>query len=486
MSDDAQSWIFLQLDEKNARRSGTPQQVPIQKKDMEAVADTGLTAELARKSITAFLQAAPSSWRGQNAALAKAFDMYVGKAMYCDRAEVASRKRDTDGAIAALKMIVRLDKEDHGARMNLGAAHAKKGDYPAARAELEAIEETFEGDADYHVLRGQVVLAMEDQEAALEQFVLALEANPESKAALDALVKLGALVPIYEDPRDPTSLVYLRSDGIAESLAALWAEQGASVNLLEQLAYHESEGRHEVVVAAADALLARADETPEHKERAATARIAALRELKRNDEAMAAAKALVADKPSAAAHVELARCFAQAGDPDAGRAELDKALALDPGDALAIRLRYWPANPDDLGALQAALPKLEALAKEHPAVPGVIRSLARAKLLAGGADEAIALLERAVELDPSRDDLRAELWAELVKLGRAEQVVAHAQKVENLARRSWTLRWAEAEAYERLGKKPEASAAFMAIAADDSLHATIRKRARRAAGSVMA
>lgn len=481
MADDS-AWIFLQFDEKTARRGGMPTQVPVQKRDMELIAESGLQAAHARKSIAAFLREAPSSWRTQNAALAARFDLYVGKAIYAEKAEVSVATGDVEGAIKALGMVVRLDKEDHGARMNLGIAHARKGDFAAARRELDLVEGTFEGDTEYHCLRGQVLLAASEKEAALEQFVLALEAEPTSKQALEGLVKLGALVAIYEDPRDAASLAYLRADAVAEHLASLWAELGERANLIEQLAYHESEQRHDVVLAAAKALLARENTSDAHRERAETACIHALRELGQKEEAMMRAKALVAERPNSAhAHVELARCYAQAGDPESGRSELDRALAIDPGDALALRLRFWPADSQDLLAVQASLGTLEEYARKHPTVAGAQRSVARAKLVLGATDEALALFESAVRLAPEDDDLRAEFWVELTKVGREPEVIADAERVSDLAKRGWTLRWAEAEAYARLGRKSEANAAFTALAADPSLDVSLRKRARRAA-----
>ena len=485
MSDDA-TWVFLQLDEKQARRSGMPMQVPIKKKDADLVAEGGLTAAIARTSIAAFQHEVPPSWRAQNAGLAARFDAYVGKAMYTDRADAAIKKDDPAATIAALSMVARLDKEDHGARMNLAVAYAKKGELAAALKELVAVETTFEGDADYHNMRGQVLLSSEDLDGALEQYVLALEANPESKAALEALVKMGALVAVYEDPRDATSLVYLRSDAMAEHLLATWTEaKSTAVQLAEQLAYHESESRHEVALAAASAVLAAPDATDTQREHAEAARIASLRSSGKHAEAMVEARAFVARKDaSAAAHVELARCLLHASDPEAARAELDRALELDPGDALGLHLRFWPADANDLVAVHGVLPAIGAFVEKHPTSAGAKRSLARAQLVVGQLDGALATFAEAVALDPDNDDLRAELWGELSKAGRDADVVADGERIGGMARRSWILRWNEAEAYARLGKKTEAHAAFAALTNDSELPAAIRKRARRAAGRV--
>ena len=485
MSED-NAWAFLQLDEKQARRSGMPPQVPVRKKEFEGVADGGLTAALAKKSITAFLGEVGSAWRNQNAPLAARFDAYVGKATFTDRAEAAMKKGDHDAAISALNMVTRLDKEDHGARMNLAVALMRKTDYAGARKHLEAVEDTFEGDADYHCVRGQILVNLEDSDGALEQFVLALEADPESKVAMEALVRMGALVAIYENPRDATSLAYVRSDSIAEHLRSVWEEAGTdAAGLLEALAYHESERRWDVALAAADALLAKEGATEAQRQRAETARIAALRSGKANDRALADARTLVATRDSAAARVELARCLLASEDEAGAREELDRALALDPGDILALDLRFWPADHDALVDIQAMLPTLTAFAEKHPSAAGAQRSVARARLAMGAVDDALALFAKAVELDPTNDDLRAELWTELSRAGRDAEVIADAERLGDMKTRSWGLRWNEAESYGRLGKKMEAHAAFGAISQDESLIATLRKRARRAGERVM-
>ena len=485
MSDD-NAWVFLELEEKQARRSGMPPKVPVKKRDFDAVADGGLTAALARKSITAFLTEAGPTWRTQNAPLATRFDSYVGKATFQDRAEAAMAKGDHETSISALNMVTRLDKEDHGARMNLAVAMMKKADYAGALAQLVLVEDTFEGDADYHGMRGQLCLNTEDNDGALEQFVSALEADPTSKNAMEALVRMGYLVSIYENPRDPSSLAYIRADSIADHLKTVWEEEKTDVaGLLEALTYHESERRHDVTLAAAEAILAKADATDAQKQRAETARIAALREKKQLDKALEEAQALVARHDSAPARVELARCLFGKGDEAAAKAELDKALELDPGDILALDLRFWPAAHDALVEVQEMLPRLAAFAVAHPDAAGAQRSLARARLAMGAVDDALDLFAKAVALDPKNDDLRAEHWTELSRAGRDAEVVADAEALGDMKTRSWTLRWGEAESYGRLGKKMEAHAAYGALSQDQSLPATVRKRAKRAGERVM-
>src|SRR5206468_6491927 len=120
--------VLRKLDPREARRRGMPEEVPVQKGEFDAMADKGLTAELARKSITAFMQQAPSSWRAQNAAVATRYEAYLGKGTFLDRAEKAMVAGDLPKVISALAMVSRLDKDDHASRLNLALAHAQAGD----------------------------------------------------------------------------------------------------------------------------------------------------------------------------------------------------------------------------------------------------------------------------------------------------------------------------------------------------------------------
>jgi tetratricopeptide (TPR) repeat protein len=347
------------------------------------------------------------------------------------------------------------------------------------------VRTTFGGDADFHVAFGRLHLTLSAPQKAAEEFASALEADPSCKAAMDALVKLGVLIAIYEDPRDASSLVYVRSDRVAESLRETWdAEKRDARYFLEQLGYHESEGRSGVALAAADRALA-AGGTDAEMERARMGRVAALRATGKRDEARKAIDAELAKKADNAwARVELARCLLDDGKKDEGRAELDKALEADPSDQAALLLRYWPGDSKDIQSMQAAIPALATFAEKHPSAAGAWRSLARAKSAVGADEESCALFAKAVALAPKDDELRAEHWASLLHAKKFDDVLADAKGIDDLAKRDWKLRWNEAEAWRGAGKKTEARAAFVALNMDESLHVEVRRRAKRAVSSI--
>jgi tetratricopeptide (TPR) repeat protein len=481
----AGEWVLVTLDEKVAQRSGSPPKLPVPVSELETLSEKGLSADTIKKYIQQFLQQAPSTFRSENPELAARFDAYSAKAMFVERAEKAMQTGDTKAAVSALQTVVRLDKADQGARLNLAMALARGGNMPAAKAELSAISATFAGDPGYHQAFAEVLRACEERDASIAELVLALEAKPDFQPAMDTLAELGVLSKIYEDPQDARSLVYVRSDSLVEHFTQVFEARKTPQFLLEHLVYHEGDGRHPLVILAAERLLASPDATPAMRERAEVARAASLRALGRTGDALAAINAFLGTGTETAAPlVELAECLRAQGDGAAATAALERALVADPGDQLAIVARFWPADHEDLHGLAAAVPALRTHAQAHPDVPGVHRAIARAELALGNDEDALTLLGKAVQLAPKDDDLRAEWWVALGRTGRQADVVRDAEQLGNMKERSWRLRWSEAEAFAALGRKQEARAAFTALNLDESLHVDVRRRAKRAANGV--
>ncbi len=470
-------WAYVKLEENVAKRNGMPMQIPVPKEEFEGLADKGLDGARVRKWIGEFMKEVSGSWRQQNNELASRYDAFLAKGMHWDKAQKAFQKGDSEGAIKALKMIARVDKDDAAARMNLAMALAASGQYPEALETFKAIEDVAKGDPDYHVAKGNVEMALQQTDDAINDFADALEAKPDCKPAMDGLVSLGVLMRIYEDPKDATSLTYVKRDSVLDFFEQLWGSSEHDLAYyLEQISYHELEKRWEVVIAAADHALSLSDG---NQDRAAAAKVAALRALKRDDATDQAKKYLEAHPDSVPMLVELAQCAGAYGAE--GKALLDQALELDPGDQIALTLRYWPETGEELQPLLAALPDLQAFAEAHASCAGAWRSVGRAMLRLGKDDEALEIFRKAIALAPDDDDLRSEFWSELGRLQKWEDILKDAESVEDITKHSWQLRWGEAEAYAGVGKKVEARAAFAAINQDESLLIDIRRRAKRAA-----
>lgn len=468
MSDE---WALINIDEKIAKRHGIPAKLPIPKGEIEGLADTGLPPDKVKKWMQTFLQTMGPALRKSEPALATQYEAFLGKGDHWKKAEEAFAKGDTARAIASLKLVVAVDPHDHAARMNLASALASSGDHAKAFEHLRAIRPTFEGDADFHVTCAHVNLAAQKRDDAIGEAVLALEAKPDHQGALDLMKQLGVLASIYEDPRDASSLTYVRADSIVPWIEEVWSQRDRDAKyLLDQIQYHSSEERWAVVLSAADRGLKLGDD-----ERFARARIQALRKLGRGDEARTFAQQRAEAHPTSGAYVELARC----GDA----AAVDKALELDPGDLEALDMKFWPPDHAELEKVSAAIPPLKAWADAHP-VTGALRSLARAKLITGATDEALDLFKRAVDQSPDDDTLRSEWWVELTKAQRTGELLADAAKIAEIGKRDWKLRWSEAEAYAVEGKKEEAYACFLALNGDESLMVDIRRRAKRAGEAI--
>lgn len=488
---EGQEWLLIGLDQKMARKQGMPLQIPVPKAEFEGLADKGLQSEVLRGWIQSFLNDSPlgkdGNWRRRNSELVTQMEGFVDKKSLWEKAQKLFAENDFENALKTLKRITIMCAEDHAARLNYASALANQRDFDKALKEMKVIRDTFADDPDFHVSHAQMLVMKGDESAATEALVKALELKPDHMPAMDALAKLGVLAKIYENPRDATSLVYVKRESVREYLEEqVWSQAERTADyFLEQLGYHASERRFDVALAAADRALASGDAAA--AERAMAGKITALRELDRSDDAIAAGKAFLETTPSAASvWVELSGAYAKAGQTAASDEAIERALAIDPGDAMALALKFWPADRENLMELKETLPKLEAWCSVHGAVAGAWRSLARAKLATGATDEALALFDKAVTLAPGDDDLRSEWWAELAKLERYDAVIADSQKISDMAKRSWQLRWNEAEAYRGLSRVMEARACFMQLNADDSLAIDIRKRAKRAATELAA
>lgn len=481
-----QEWVLIGLEEKMARKQGMPFRIPVPKEEFEGLADKGLQSDTLRGWIQSFLNDSPlgkdGNWRRRNSELVTQLEGFVDKKSLWDKAQKLFAENDFEPALKTLKRITIMCADDHAARLNYASALANQREYDKALKELKQIRDTFADDPDFHVTYAQMHVMKGDEAQATEELVKALELKPDHMPAMDALAKLGVLAKIYENPRDAGSLVYVKSESLLEYLSEqVWSqgERGPDY-FLEQMGYHASEQRHEIALGAAERAMSGASEA--QRERAASGKVAALRELGRNEEAISAAKAFLAEHEAAAGvWIELSGCHARANDTAGADAAVERALAIDPGDSMALALKFWPADRSNLVEVKDALPNLEGWCAAHPEVAGTWRSLARAKLLTGAEDEALGLFEKAVALAPEDDDLRSEWWSELAKLERYDAVIADSQKVSDMARRSWQLRWNEAEAYRGLSRVMEARACFMQLNADDSLAIDVRKRAKRAA-----
>jgi tetratricopeptide (TPR) repeat protein len=496
MSEEA-DWLLINLDELVAKRQGLPSSIPVPKDEFKklqvAIAaggekDEGFSAKKVRAWCSDFLNNSEvgknAAWRKKNRPMVVGMEAFVDTGPLWDKAQKAFAENDFEKAIQALKRVTVQNEDDHSAKLNLASAYANTGQFEPAKKLFLAIKPTYKGDAEFHVALAQVHMRLKDKDAAVEEFLDALDAKPDHTGALDSLAQLGVLAKIYENPKDASSLIFVRADSVVDYLTGEWDKEPRTLEFfLEQIAYHEREQRPGVVLEAAERAIKAAGEAG--SERAELAKIAALRTCRNLDEALAAAKSYAERAPkSSGAQVELARTLGEKGETEAANAALDKALENDPGDLVAMMLKYWPDDPNDIAAIGAMIPALKEFVEAHADHPGCWRTLARAYLAVNRIDDALDLFKKTVELAPKDDDLRSEWWSELAKQQRYDVIMKDAQSLGDMKARDWRLRWNEAEAYAGSGKKIEARACFSALNFDQDLHVDIRRRAKRAVSSL--
>jgi tetratricopeptide (TPR) repeat protein len=490
MSDEGE-WVLIELDPRLAKAQGMPVKLPVPKGEFESLADKGLTIKQARDWVQSFVTSSPmmqsSAWKSQNAEMASALESFLSKGAMWEKARKAFETQDYKKAISTLRLISNIDKNDHAARQNLANALANQNDFDGALKLMLEIYDTFKGNADFHVSLGQIYISKNQHQDAAEEMSLALEADPSCKAAMDVLVKLGVLISVYEDPTDASSLCYLRADSVLGGVVEFWESAPRDQAFYEnQLSYHEMEGRFDVALAAAERAEALCAESGEAvSNRIHMGHVSALRQLGRQEDALEVSKKVIETNPEAAwAYVEQYLALMAQSKGDEAKAALDRALEIDPGEQSALFLRFWPEEMKDIAKVQACIPALIEHAKAHESSAGAWLSLARAKASVGSDDEAVEYFAKAAALAPENDDLIAEYWQELARQRKFEAIVAEAEKIEDMKKRDWRVRWNEAEAYAGLKKTMEARAAFTAINHDESLQVDIRKRAKRAVNSL--
>jgi tetratricopeptide (TPR) repeat protein len=250
-------WVLIDLDEKLARRQGMPLRVPIPKEEFDDLAETGLQGDKLREWIGDFLtNSAPGkdgTWRRRNSETVSGLEGFVDKAPLWEKAQKLFEQNDFEKALKTLRRITIMCPDDHAAKMNYASALANQGDYDKAYKYYKQIRETFADEADFHLSVAQIHVARGDNDTAIESLLKALDVQPDHRGSMDALSKLGVLARVYENPRDATSLVYVRTESLLDYLKEQWDSESRDAEFYaEQLGYHESEKRYEVALEAAD------------------------------------------------------------------------------------------------------------------------------------------------------------------------------------------------------------------------------------------
>jgi hypothetical protein len=226
----SEEFEWIELDEKMARRQGFPALIPVPRSQRKELAEEGLNVDLCRQWVSDFLRHSEAGksavWRKKNAAIVSSLEAFVDKGPLWDKVQTAFAENDYARAITALKRIASMAPDDHAARLDLASALANTGDHPGALKAFKAIKRTFEGDPDYHVDVGHVHLALKDKDSALSEMALALEAEPDCQAALDAMAQMG-IRDVAEYLSDRRAEAAAKAEEKARAIATAKAEEKA-------------------------------------------------------------------------------------------------------------------------------------------------------------------------------------------------------------------------------------------------------------------
>src|SRR5262249_35283014 len=155
------------------------------------LADKGMTVDQMRGWVHKFITTSPAmhnaNWRTQNAALARSFEVFVAKKDGWAKAQDAFAKNDFKSAIGALRMLSNIDPNDHCAKLNLATALAGSGDHAGAITHIDAVKDTWGDEADFHVTRANILLALSRRDDAIDALADSLERDPTYTPALDLL-----------------------------------------------------------------------------------------------------------------------------------------------------------------------------------------------------------------------------------------------------------------------------------------------------------
>ncbi len=169
-------------------------------------------------------------------------------------------------------------------------------------------------------------------------------------------------------------------------------------------------------------------------------------------------QALATDPGSARLQALAGRSLALAERFGEAAEHLGRAVELGAGDVRT--LLYYGSALWESGQVAAAEEPLERAAEAARGTPAeflVEHQLGRLRLFAGKPKEAIAPLQRAVELAPRAADAQLDLARALGAAGETEAAIDAFRRAVELAPDSHHARWGLAQALARAGRKDEAS-----------------------------
>src|SRR5439155_17897668 len=310
------------------------------------------------------------------------------------------KRQQLSCAIAAFEAAVQQDPNSWEARFNLPLALLQKHDAVRAARELRVAVRIKPDDPLGHIALGEALGELGQNEAAIEEFKLALKSDPKSVPALDGLAKAliaqkrysAAIAYLKDAPADPV---------LQDDLAVAYSSSGdvaEAVKLLAQLVRQ--------------------------------------------------------DPSSADRHARLGLAYTQESQFRQAVDEFREALRLD-SDNDVTRLSYVKALIV-LAEFQTALPEIQNYFRRKPHNFDALYLMGVVDRGLGNYTAAKDVLSQAVVLDPNHYDARYNLGFVLAKLGRPQEALVHLEKAVHLNPSSSEARFQLAAVLRSLGQEQRA------------------------------
>src|SRR5947208_12195585 len=303
-------------------------------------------------------------------------------------------------AIAAFEAALNQDPHSWEARFNLSLALLQKHDAARAARELRVAVRIKPYDPLGHIALGEALGELGQNEAAIEEFKLALKSDPKSVPALDGLAKAliaqkrysAAIAYLKDAPADPV---------LQDDLAVAYSSSGDEAEAVKLFAK------------------------------------------------------LVQQSPSSAdRHARLGVAYTQQSQFRQAVGEFREALRLDPSNDVT-RLSYVKALII-LAEFQTALPEIQSYFRRKPHDFDALYLMGVVDRVLGDYAAAEPLLKQAEALNPNHYDTRYNLGFVLAKLGRPQEALLHLEKAVQLNPASSEARFQLAAVLRGLGQEQRA------------------------------
>jgi tetratricopeptide (TPR) repeat protein len=290
-----------------------------------------------------------------------------------------------------------------------------------------------------------------NREQATQAFIRAVQANPQDQVALESLVQLKAAVKLLKDPKDPKSVVVIPVEQFKQM--AEGQIEPLSKNPEQLVQFGETMLREGIAPEVGIKALEKARELQPENARTHIALGAGYRLLGKFTESKESIARYNELAPQDAwGFFNLAQTLSAAGEKDAERAALEKALAADPNIQPALGIHFDLKEGDPSEEKQQ---KLVAFADERGAwMPLLLASsIARDR---GDTTQATALAARAYERNPKAEEVLLQYSAMLGDAGDGGTLDLVMQPAITGGQYSKRLDWNYAQSLKQVGKTPQA------------------------------